>query len=452
MNINLLKKTIRNFHISQYSKRCLFESLISEDDSDNDVNANFDVLEKLAKEKYEAAKAAIDAYDENLKRKTAFDKELARLRSNGMGEDRARKQLRTNPDYAYSPALIASKRENLEQELEKTEIKYSAFSPEIRGFTRTKKGSSRSSAKIEKPDLQTKVIIDINNIQYLKWHSWPIKVIKGKIPYGTKNSDSEGGVGPGENWVAITFGGKIQGGSVSYDVVLKDDSKWEVKQLLTKSETVRPGTEGLKAFEDARERLENIMHELQEFCNSYDKSSLKDFLNKEQISKFEFIKSFIEDEFEMIVSKGEISKERFIDLRTCLITCSQLRSDLHASVKNKTKTVVGLNDKNINVDKTTFVDIAKQLEKATNRDDILTDINEIDIVFSSLKDSAFTDVKKFFNEWFNSVKVSNVFSQVDGLIIVNPNQFMVIPKEHFNNTLKFDKVTQGKPRFLLTIF
>ena len=96
---------------------------------------------------------------------------------------------------------------------------------------------------------------------------------------------------------------------------------------------------------------------------------------------------------------------------------------------------------------------SKKIEKSTNNSNVLNDIEEVDIAMTTLRDKAFDDPKKFFNEWFESIKISHVFSQIDGgVFIVNPKSFMMIPIDSAQAVIKFDSVSQGKPKFKLTIF
>lgn len=442
------------------AKRVLFESLLNEDSEG--VGSEFDKSEADALAVYNAAKASLQAWDDNRKKKDAYDGEMIRLRKGGMGEEKARKLLRTQDKYNFSVPLAAKRRETLETEVDKAEERYAAFNPEVRSYRRNKKGGARSTADKQLPPDDKKGILDINNVKFLTWHRWPVQVRKTKLQYGSKSAGEDGGqadsgVGPGEDWLAYVFGGQVQGGGVSYDIVMPDGSAWEVKQLLSKAETIRPGTEGRKAFEGAKRRLNGVMQQIKNFVTVADRVKLRDGLSPDQVKKLDFVQSFIEDDYEMIVGKGEISKERFIDLRSVLFTIKKLREDMNGpdvpdDPKNPTRTTVSLNDKVVNVSKPTFIDVAKKIEKDTGREDIMSDFEEFEIALATLKDSAFSDPRAFLNEWFNSIKIDNVFSQVDGVFIVNPRGFMIVPKSQLRSAMKFEKVTQMQPRFVLSIF
>lgn len=444
----------------QYAKVCLFDALLLEAPDDG-FGTEMDTGEAAAKVKYDAAKAALVDWDANMAKKAAFEKELARLRSTGMGEERARKQLRTDTRFAYNVPLAAKQRKTLEDELDRAESLYAAYNPQERGYRRNRSDAPKRAADKKFPPAGKKALQSLDDISFLTWHPWPKELKKAGISYGSKVAgndveQSSLGTGPGEEWLAYVFGAQMQGGGVSYDLVMPDGSAWEVKQLLSQSNLIRPGTEGRKAFEKAKTRLSSVLKQIESFVSVTNRLKLTDAMSQDAKSQFEMVESFINNEYEMFVEKGEVSKERFIDLRATLLTLGKLKDELKAmgsgaADAHGTQTV-GLNDKNIPVDKPTYIDVAKRVEKATSRDDVLSDVEEVDIAVSTLKDPAFADPRGFFNEWSSSIRVENVFSQVDGIIVVNPNGFMVIPKDQFRNTIKFNIISQNIPRFSLSVF
>lgn len=434
----------------------LIRQIIKEASGDDE----FEKGELDAKAQYEKAQADLAAWDANIAKKEAFDSEFKKLRSQKVSIEKAKKQLKGKKEFNYSVPLASKKRSTLELTLKKAESKYAAYNPEIRDYEREMRGGSRSLADKQLPPKGKRALLDIKKTPYLKWISWPAKIKQSKLAYGSKaagdGEQADVGTGPGEDWLAYIFGGQVQGGGVSYDVITPDGNAWEVKQLLTKSETIRPGTEGLKAYEGSRDRMVTIMKQLKDFIRVSRKLQLGKRLDSTSKKRLNYVESFVDEQYGMIVDKGEISKERFIDLRSTLITVQNFKlsvdPDKGKKPNSKLKTTVGLNNKKIPVDKSTFIDVAKRVEKSTGRDDILNNIEELDIALATLTDSAFSDPKRFFNDWFSSIKIDNVFSQVDGVIIVHPKGFLIIPRDQLRSVMKFEKVTQGKPRFSLTIF
>lgn len=417
------------------------------------AGAAFDAMEQAAKEKYEAAQAALNAWDVNDKMKQNF---LAKAKEVGVSVDTARKRFGKDPKYAYDPKLAQKKRQTLEDELKKAEEEYAEYAPSLRGYVRTRTvGGAKTLADKEMPPTDKQIYMSIDNVKPLTWYVWPKEVAKSGKSFGsakTKTGEEISGTGPGEEWLSFIFGGQMQGGGVSFDIVTPDARAWEVKALESASETIRPGTEGLKAFDGPKKRLESIMRQLKNFTILSRKA---DFLNPEDLSDedkriIDFVTTFIEDDYEMIVGKGEISRDRFIAFRGVLKALGQFKR-AHAPKNEESDTRVALNDKEVKVDKPTYIDVAKRVEKATGKQDLLSEFEKFDLLTTTMKDVAFDNPTEFFDEWFQSVDVNKVFEQVDGVFIVNPRGFLMVPRSMFKKAFRFDKVTQGKPRFALAL-
>ena len=411
-----------------------------------------DAAENAAKERYEAAQADLVNWDTNEEKRQAF---LAKATELGVTPDTARKRLKNNPRYNYDPKVSQKKRQTLLASLDKARDEYGAYEPSITGYKRQSSGGAKTAADKEMPEEGTHAFADVNDLKPLKWYSWsdprwrsPVS----KIAYGSskeKSGEEQTGTGPGELRLATIFGGKMQGGGVSFDVVTPDGQQWEVKALETASTLIRPGTEGAAAYDRPRKRLDGIMKQMKNFNVLVKKLNLIDGAEASDASVIEFVDQFILTEYEMVVGKGEVSKDRIRALRAVLKTLATLRqkwtSQMGKAASNKTS--VSLNDKKINVDKSTFIDIAKKLEKATGNKDVLSDFEERELALSALKDTAFDKPSTFFNEWYESIDVNRVFAQVDGVFIVNSMGFVKVPKSMFRRSFKFDSVSQGKPKF-----
>ncbi len=451
----LFRRLVRTHAEGELAKRFLFESMLDEAEG---VGTEFENAEAAAKVAYETAQADLDAWQKNKERKGAYDAAFSKLRSDGYSLEKARSELLKDPRYAYNTVLLAKKRETLESALDKAEARYASYNPEVRGYRRTKKGGAKGLASKQMPKPTRRSVLDITKISFMSWHKWPAQIKRTKLSYGTKTAGDDVeqaslGTGPGEEWIAYIFGGQVQGTGVPFDIVMPDGSAWEIKQVLSGKDLIRPATEGIQAFKKAKDHLDNIVKQIRNFTIVAEKIGLADRLSPDDAKRLDFVKSFIDDEAEMIIGKGEVSKERFIDLRSVLITLNKIKTtNMPASSEGAAEMVIGLNDKKVNVDKPTFIDIAKRVEKATKREDILDQFEEVEIALATLKDAAFDDPKAFFNEWFQSIKMSSVFSQVDGVIIVNPQGFMIVPKDQLQTTLKFEKVSQHRPRFAVANF
>jgi hypothetical protein len=436
----------------------IIEHLINEESTKFDAStfkagAAFDAMEIAAKEKYEAAQAALSAWDINDKMKQDF---LAKAKSAGISVDTARKRFGKDPKYAYDPKLAQKKRQTLEDEFKKAEEEYAEYEPKLRGYVRTRaSGGAKTLANKEMPPADKHVYFSIEDVKPLVWYTWPKEVAKSGKSFGsakTKTGEEVSGTGPGEEWLSFIFGGQMQGGGVSYDIVTPDSRAWEVKALESAADTIRPGTEGLKAFDVPKKRLETIMRQLKNFTILARKTNFfePDDLVDEDKRIIDFVVTFIEDDYEMIVGKGEISRDRFIAFRGVLKALGQFKR-AHAPKDEDPDTRVALNDKEVKVDKPTYIDVAKRIEKATGEQDLLSEFEKFDLLTATLKDVAFDNPTEFFDEWFQSVDINRVFEQVDGVFIVNMRGFLMVPRSMFKKAFRFDKVTQGKPRFVLAL-
>jgi hypothetical protein len=406
-----------------------------------------------AKKRLDVAKAELDAWDKNEKVKSDL---FAKAKQLGITPATARKRLKNDPAYQYDPKISQKQRKTLELSLQKAEDEYAEYDPAFRGFVASRRPpTAKGTANKELPPNDKKQLMSIDSIKPLVWYKWPQGIAKSGKSFGSsklKSGNEDAGVGPGEEWIAYTFGGQVQGGSVSFDIVTKDGRSWEVKALDGASDLIRPGTEGLKAFEQPRRRLNNIMTQMKNFVNTAKKPGFigPNDLTPEQKRVIDYVTVFVQDNFEMIVGKSEISKSKFINLRGVLKAINHFKT-LTAQETGASgppaDTRVGLNDKQVKVDKKTFIDVAKKVEKATGDKNVLADIQKNDVLMSTLVDSAFNDSTTFFDDWFDSVDINKVFEQVDGLFIVNPRGFVMIPASMFKRALGFEKVSQGLPKF-----
>ena len=447
-----VKDMIESYVQDHMLKNLLFENMLIE--AEETMGAQFERDEETSKQNYEEKKNALVLWDENNHKKQAFNIEAKRLGLSPTGD--AARRLKLNPKFNYNAILASKQKDSLLKDLDKAEAHYASYNPQIRGYRRERKQYIKKALNRKLPSKKHSQM-NINTIPGLKWIDWPKDIKNCGFSYGSKASvndhETASGVGPGEEWLGWVFGAEVQGGTVSYDLITQDGLSWEVKQLLKPSDLIRPGTEGLKAFDDARVRLNKIMIQIKEFVIIAKKIKLGSMLSDEDHKRLDYLSDFTSDQFEMIVTKGEISKERLIDLRAALYAINKIKLNVGENKNNKLKTSVSLNRKTYVVDKPTFIDVAKKIEKSTNNSSVLNDIEEVDIAMTTLRDKAFDDPKKFFNEWFESIKISHVFSQIDGgVFIVNPKSFMMIPIDSAQAVIKFDSVSQGKPKFKLTIF
>lgn len=427
-----------------------FVQLLFEEEGEG---ARLDAEEAQAKADYESANAAVQAWDVELAKKNAFIARARELGLNPEGES-ARKKLRSLPEFNYDPKVIQKKRSTLENDLKKARDRYGAYDPSVTGYERA--SVAKKSGVAQYPSKTAKVYKSIDSIKPNQLYRWDdplwgkaIKSIPLGFAKGGTTDDKQSGTGPGEARLAVILGGHVQGGGTSFDITTQDERQWEVKGLKGPKDLVRPGTEGLAAFEKPRQRLMKLMKALRNFTIVVKKLGLADSAAEGDRKVFEFVKGFIDEEFEWIVGKGEISGDRFRSLRAALKAVSVLKQrwEKEGNIESDDDTIIGLGKKHVKVDRPTFVDVAKRVDKAVPDAGVLSAKNDMEIALSTIKDPSFDDPRAFFDEWFASVDIRRVFEQVDGVFIVTPEGFFLVPAGLFKESFKFIKVSQAKPKF-----
>lgn len=424
--------------------------IILEDDG---AGARLDAEELEAKTAYEKAKQELDQWRAESAKKVAF---LHRSKELGISpEGDAARKLKSDQRFNYDAKVLQKKEGTLLKTLEKAKQEWGAYDPSVIDYARV---SSTSAAKTSgaaiPPEKGTKVYVAVSDIRPLQWYEWSderwTKVVKGVAMGNTKDKsgDEKTGVGPGEERLAKIFGGRVQGGSVSFDIVTPDERRWEVKSLDNASDLIRPGTEGRIAFEKPAKRLEKIMGSMKNFVAVSKKLDLGDVVTDEEKKVIDFVEGFVDDSFDMIVGKGEVAIDRFKALRAALNSVSKMKKRWEAlGAEPKMNTVIGLAGKEVQVDKPTYVDVVKRVKRAVPDADVFSGIEQHEFLLATLRDGAFDDPRVFFDEWFESVDINRIFSQVDGVFIVNNHGFSMVPKGLFKKAFRFKKVSQKMPKF-----
>lgn len=448
---------MKNTKLRQLLSVLIKESLLLE--KDIDIASEFNSNEEKAKKKWEDAIATLAAWDENNKKYLNLINKADEL---NVSIDTAKKRLKGNPEYALDPKMNLKKRSTLVDLLSDAQNEYAEFEPSVLNYSKKSKVKNKVVAD---PGVNSSDSEAGKNAMMpwepgmfaMKWTSWPdnIKEVSG-TGFGKQVDGERGeamGTGPGEKWLAVCFGGRVMGGGVSYDVQMPNGDKCESKELESKTSLIRPGTEGLAGFDKARSHLENIMKQLREFINGVDleKEKFQTLMSNEENQIINYIRSFILEEYENIVGKGEISRERIHYIRAVLKATKVLK-DSHKT-KNDVDPTVTLNKRTVKVKLPTYIDIAKKIEKDSPNEDILSDIETWDIILNTLKDEAFVNYSQFLNDFYNAVNPTEIFRQVDGMFIVNQTKgFYWIPKENLKEALRFEVVSQGKPKFRFVHF
>lgn len=460
---HLLKRYIKNIIGEQADTkkdlRSYIRTVLYEEDAGG-LGRSLAASEEAAKKKYEAAKQALEAWSKNAEAKKKLEDLAAEAGATGKA---AKKRLiaaaiAKDPDLNYDPAVLRKSKEKLQDELDKATEEYGEYDPSVVSYSLRRKkvnepeeseeDTSAPAKAGKRPAWTKKYKWDGGDAYAMKWTSWPATIKQDSgVGFGKQSEGGEAmGTGPGERWLAYIFNGKVAGGSVSYDVLI-GGMKCESKELDSSSSLVRPGTEGLAAYEKARDRLSAVLTQIKNFVTNLDElgKDIEEIASAQDMAKINLVKSFVEEEYENMAGKGEISRARFVAFRRALKTLIALKKDHKTEEKIKPQIVI--NKRPISVSRPTFIDVAKTIEREVETD-VLKDFEKWDVILNVLKDDAFSDPDKFLDAWSSSVSVEEVFRQTDGVFIVNQEKgFFWVPKSNIKDALQFSVVSQGKPKF-----
>ena len=253
-----------------------------------------------------------------------------------------------------------------------------------------------------------------------------------KFPYAS----GKAGVGPGEEKLAAELGGKIMGGSVSYDIALPGGKKLEVKELDERGQ-LRTGTEGAAASSQAVSQILKICDELADIDTVILKSAAK---SDYPIQLDDFIAEDIP-----LIKKGEMTTPRMIgsEKKFGLLQALRFISALLKATADDEHTV-SLDDKDVSVDNVQFARVA---DVVGIEDDELR-VSPLSREMAKAKSRAFKDPEWFVDAvWARAAIPSEVFPDADALAIVSPDGYRLIPKSKLDTALEFTRISQGKPRF-----
>lgn len=245
------------------------------------------------------------------------------------------------------------------------------------------------------------------------------------------------GVGPGEEKLAAELGGKIIGGSVSYDIVLPSGKKLEVK-VLGKDGSIRPGTEGIAAAAKSTSQILKICEELASIDTVVLKSVAKDSYPAQ-------LDSFIDEDIPLI-KKGEMTMPRMIgsEKKFGLLQAIRFIHALLKTLSDDDEHTVSLDDKDVNVDDVQFARVADVI----GIEDVDLNVSALSRELAKAKSKAFSNPEWYVDSvWARAAIPSEAFPDADALAIVSPDGYRLIPKSKFDSALEFTRISQGRARF-----
>jgi hypothetical protein len=295
------------------------------------------------------------------------------------------------------------------------------------------------------------------------------------FPTATASLKGRSGVGPGEDRLAEILAGVVQGQAKSYDLEIpaspdakkprppwlaadKDNpfaGKWEIKAP-DKAGTIRPGTEGIRAFGPLNKALRNAFDDLDDFIALGDMENLA--ANSGVEEEYKQIRKFIQGNIASkagqekgevltnsdLISRGEITDKRFKQI----ISVFEVVGELIRKMGGDSIQTVTIDGKQYEVTPTTMVRISKLLGiDEVEIDERLGDTAQASKALTILNSPAFLNVEELKSAWNEVDDSAGVFDLDGGIILVNHDGFLMIPKSKIASEVKFSRVTQGKPRF-----
>jgi hypothetical protein len=277
---------------------------------------------------------------------------------------------------------------------------------------------------------------------------WPADV--RRVPYGKTE-----GVGPGEQRLAKILGGEVQGGSATFDLETPL-GRFEVKEPKGNlNGEVRVESEGIAAIEANLGRIKNVAKRIDSVFGTGSRAKtaaaaqqlyppdvyqkIRDFATKPETKDQTAIQWIL---------RGEIGQRR---MQALADTLRLISTGLKGPVKEEKyvelgDTDVGSHERRSDLSTHTFVKVAQ----AAGIEPDLLQVSSADVLRSTLNGTPFTNPEKFILSVLQQpVKASDVFGHTDGLILVRPEGYMVIPRRDFDSRMRFTRISKGKPYFAL---
>ena len=299
----------------------------------------------------------------------------------------------------------------------------------------------------------------------ISWTPWSKKA--ASLPFKSKKK----GIGNGEDRLAVEFGGAVQGQNVSYDIVDAEGRRWEVKEPGATKE-LRIEQEGTLKVLGVLQTIRTITNRLvklfdpKQTGNAYYVEPF--FIDKEQSSSkvsgranLDYIRSFLaENAVNML--RGEITYNRLMAFKDVLNRVSLVLDREEYYKRGNFKAEYAFYDKSSNeyVGNMKITPIAAtrmaanlQLKVVLQSGQKEMDLDDRDWVhnmfFKGLPKTsslAFTDPERFIQKiWHNAIRPSELFGDVDGVVLVSDAGYRVLPRNILDKELFFKRISRSKP-------
>ncbi len=257
---------------------------------------------------------------------------------------------------------------------------------------------------------------------------------------------SKEGIGNGERRVAKTFGGVTLGPTATYDVLLSDGSKWEVKQVTKSSMTIRASATGADVLSEARAKIDDTMRRMSSLIEA-SVLCCPDVLCDPRMS---FLQEFVKHEFDMIVKCCEISTKRFSLYKKAMNVASDILNSHRASIDGITGFELVHGDTQVAVED----HVARQIlgSMVSSAPMSVCHLDAFALLLSRFIDvDPFKDVATYISSLKSCLLASRVFEHVDGIVLVNEALgCRVIDKQSLDDELELHNISQARLKYLYT--
>lgn len=444
--------------MSQLSDRVLLRELLiqlaCEVLMERGVGSSFVAAEKAAKEELDAAEAAVQEWERENEKKAAF---MSWAMANKVKPDSAaaQKEKKANPGkYSWDPKIVQKAEKTLRADVDKARKQYIRFNPLTADLPPESMPKRVRSAGPEgkAPDPKKKSYAKLSDIKDLQFNSWNdprwARAIKDVQVGFKKTSGGDNAGHPGEDRLAVIFGAERQGDTVSFDLLDKEGMRWEVKGLEQASSKIRPGIMGATVFAKAASNILAVCRQMQKFVREIKEIGVDTVCTTDQQKKMVLIiERTMANELPQVASK-EISVERLEKVLLALRATAYLKTAWEKEIDQQMGDKVKLADKDIDVDRRSYIDIARRLSGKPGSEGLLEAIDARERCLYRLYDKeAFDSPVDWMDNWAASVDVRKVFADVDGVIIVRPEGFFKVSRKNFTKVFIFKGSSQDVPRF-----
>lgn len=405
---------------------------------------------------YDAAKAE---YERWLAERQKFEKAAELARSHGIDVDNASAMLRLRrkyPEYDYDPKLLKKEKQvkdRLAAAWKATQPEYNVeIGPapfEMPAEDRPAPGSHVAARK-KAPSSEKPVFMSPKDMQPLQTYLWTDFNHIGLPPMGGFEDGSGGSAGmhPGEDRIAKIIGGERQGDTVPFDIVDSEGMTWEVKGLPKPTSLIRPGAHGVTGAREATNALLKVMNEINEFVNRVEEGGAAVVCDtNEQMNRYIAVRKFIKRE-QHDIFRNEISAARFEALTLALENISRLRKMWsYESIRTLTGKLTH-GDRDLDVPRLKLIKILRALaDDDPSSRELLSTYSPRELALAELETrEAYDSPWDWMNAWGEKIDVEKIFD-VDGMFIVTPKGFNMVPRSMFRDVLELRKMSQDRPKY-----